>query len=353
MVGSIMDCWQNALEDVGPAGIDKGNGGKYLILPPGYRENIPPGYIELQSDTYQGYALVRSVLKSGSEEDIAEAIAYAKRTKLYTLSQAAKPSQTKFVDAIEFVFDATIICDLRFFQSLDQIIQNDVWLTRDKVMTDMLRSIEIEKGKSFKTDARRKEILNAAAKNAQTLIDSRYKGVFGSSYFENTNWAIPIQRELALAMPTFYADPDSYPIDARAVTYSYAFFSPKHFGTGQSYLMTIKGKEGKSLDGNSTYKLNVPANAPVKQYWSATVYDRATHGFIRDLLRTGRSSQSPGIQTNVDGSVDIYFGTTAPGSKESNWIPTNAGGEFEVLFRLYGPGKAFADKTWKLPDIEK
>jgi hypothetical protein len=117
--------------------------------------------------------------------------------------------------------------------------------------------------------------------------------------------------------------------------------------------MTIKDKEGKPFDGNSTYRLNVPAHAPVKQYWSATVYDRATHAFIRGLFRNGRSSQSPGIQKNDDGGVDIYFGPKEPVGKESNWIPTNADGQFEVLFRLYGPEKAFTDKTWTLLDIEK
>ena len=68
--GSVMDCWQNAIEDVGPAGVDKGKGGKYLILPPGYKERVSNNYIEMQSDTFQGYALLRSVLKSTSDEDI-------------------------------------------------------------------------------------------------------------------------------------------------------------------------------------------------------------------------------------------------------------------------------------------
>ena len=47
--------------------------------------------------------------------------------------------------------------------------------------------------------------------------------------------------------------------------------------------MTIKDDEGKPFDGNNTYKLNVPVNAPVKQYWSATVYDRATHVYAAGL----------------------------------------------------------------------
>jgi len=97
----------------------------------------------------------------------------------------------------------------------------------------------------------------------------------------------------------------------------------------------------------------VPSNAPVRQYWSATVYDRATHAFIRNMAHPNRSSQTPGLQKNADGSVDIFFGPKSPAGKESNWIPTNPKGGFEVLFRLYGPEKALFDKTWVLPDIEK
>src|ERR1044072_8385324 len=32
ITGSIADCWQTAIEDIGPSGADKGSGGKYLIL---------------------------------------------------------------------------------------------------------------------------------------------------------------------------------------------------------------------------------------------------------------------------------------------------------------------------------
>jgi len=97
----------------------------------------------------------------------------------------------------------------------------------------------------------------------------------------------------------------------------------------------------------------VPPNAPVKLYWSATVYDRASHALIRHQSRPSRSSQNVGLQKNVDGSVDLYFGPKAPTGKEANWVPTRADGQFEVLFRLYGPDKSFFDKKWVLPDIEK
>jgi hypothetical protein len=74
---------------------------------------------------------------------------------------------------------------------------------------------------------------------------------------------------------------------------------------------------------------------------------------IRDQSRASHSSQNVGLQKNGDGSVDIYFGPKAPAGKETNWVPTVAGGGFEVLFRLYGPEKSFFEKKWVLPDIEK
>ena len=117
--------------------------------------------------------------------------------------------------------------------------------------------------------------------------------------------------------------------------------------------MTIRDKDGQPFDGAANYRLTVPANAPVKLYWSATVYDRETHALIRNLSPSSRSSNTPDLQKNADGSVDVYFGPKAPEGKQSNWVPTSAEGKFEVLFRLYGPEKPFFEKTWKLPDIEK
>jgi hypothetical protein len=350
--GSIMDPWQAALEDVGPAGADKGAGGKYLILPPGYNERPPEGYIVLPSANYQGYALLRSILKSGSAADVEAAVAYGKRIKLYPLSQAANPPETVFLDAAGAAYDSTIPYDLRFFQSLDRFVQSEPWQERDKAMIDQLKTIGIEKGKLFHPDKATQGLLNAAPGEAHAWLEQKYETMF-APYYEGRQWVFPILPEVIGGLQSQFAKPDSYPVDGRGVTYTMAFFSTKHSGIGQYYLMTIKDKDGVALNGSGAYRLIVPANAPVKQYWSATAYDRATHALIRDMPRSGRSSQSPGLQTNADGSVDIYFGPKAPGGKESNWVPTSAGGKFEVLFRFYGPEKAVFDKTWKLPDIER
>ena len=348
--GSIMDPWQAALEDVGPAGSDKGLGGKYLVLPPGYNERPPEGYIVLPSANYQGYALLRSILKSGSAADVEAAVAYGKRIKLYPLSQAANPPETVFLDAAGAAYDSTIPYDLRFFQSLDRFVQSEPWLERDKVMIDLLKTIGIEKGKVFHPDKATQGLLNAAAGEAHAWLEQKYETMF-APYYEGRQWVFPILPEVIGGLQSQFAKPDSYPVDGRGVTYTMAFFSTKHSGIGQYYLMTIKDGDGNALDGGDAYRLTVPPNAPVRQYWSATAYDRATHALIRNMPRSGRSSQSPGLQASADGSVDIYFGPKAPAGKESNWVPTSAGGKFEVLFRFYGPEKEVFDKTWKLPDI--
>jgi hypothetical protein len=354
ITGSVDDCWQTAIEDVGPAGVDKGKGGKYLILPPGYKDKPPAGYIPLQAYNYEGYALLRSILKSKSEADVAKAVAYGKRIKLYPLSQAAHPPATQFVDAIDVVYDANIPWDLRYFESLNRMVQNEPWLTRDKAMIDQLKSIGIEKGKPFNPDAKMQETLKDAVREAHAWLADKYENsYFPPPYYEGGHWHVPVSHDVIEGLQTFFANPDKYPVDSRGVAYTVGFFSAKHMGAGQFYLMTFRDKDGNGLEGGSTYRVAVPPNAPVRQYWSATAYDRDTHALIRNMQWASRSSQTPGLQKNADGSVEIYFGPKAPAGKESNWVPTSADGKFEVLFRLYGPEKPLFDKTWKLPDIEK
>ena len=284
---------------------------------------------------------------------MAKAVEYAKRIKVYPLSQAANPPATTFVDASEAVFEANIPYDSRFFDSLNRMVQSEPWLTRDKAMIDSLRTIGIEKGNAFNPDAKTRAILDDAAKEAHRWLEQKYEALFNPPFYEGTGWALPMTPELIKGLQTHFTDADNYPVDARGVIYTMAFFSPKRSGAGSFYLLTIKDKAGKSFDGGGTYRLRVPANAPVRQFWSATAYDRATHGLIRNLPWSSRSSQTPGLQKNDDGSVEVYFGPTAPAGKESNWVPTSSDGGFEVLFRFYGPEKPLFDKTWKLPDIEK
>lgn len=352
LAANMCTVWQMPLEDAGRYGADEGKGGKYVILPPGHSGKTPPGAFIVQSDTYHGYALLRSNLASHSDADIAKAVDYGKQIKVYPLALATHPPETKFTDAIDVIYDATIPYDLRFFESLDRVVQNEPWLPRDKAMIDVLKTIGIERGKPFAPDARAAGVLKAAINEAHELLVQKLDEGF-PPFFTTAHWASPAFPELVKAGSSGYAETDIYPVDARALTYSIGYIGIKRLGTAQFYLFANKDKEGARLDGSTTYRLAVPAKAPTNQYWSATVYDGNTHALIKDLDRASRASNDTEVQQNADGSVDIYFGPKAPAGKEKNWIPTRDGAPFEVLFRVYGPEKSFFEKSWPLPDIAK
>jgi hypothetical protein len=349
---NFVDVWQIPLEDAGRYGVDKGAGVKFLILPPGSSDAVPEGYTPLRPATFGSYVLLRSNLASHNAADVAKSVAYGKRTKIYPLSQAANPSPTTFTDAADVVFDSTIRYDASFFASLDRIVQSEPWMPRDRAMIDPLRSLGIEKGKPFNPDARTKVGLNAGAREAKAWLESKYDAGL-APFYPGSRWTVPALPELLAAVQKEFNDPDKYPVDARGLTYSFAYIGIKRLGAGQFYLISIRDQDGRAFDGSKTYRLTVPPNPPVEQYWSATAYDRQTHALIKNVNRASRASNSDEVQKNANGSVDLYFGPKAPAGKESNWVPTDPARKFEVMFRAYAPTPAFFDKTWRLTDIAR
>jgi hypothetical protein len=352
LTGNIDTVWQTALEDVGLNGVDKGAGGKFVILPPGYKEPIPSGYTALPADTYISYALLRSNMKSHGDTDVAASIAYGKKVKVYPLSAAANPPETVFTDVKDVDYDSTIRYDASYFANLNRVVQSEPWIERDRAMIDQLRSIGIEKGKPFAPDAARQQILTAAIGEAKGILEKRYDAGF-PPFFPNSHWMYPTLQEAIEGQGTTYADRDKYAIDARALLYTYGYIAIKRPGTAQFYLVSIRDKDGKGFEGGQTYRLHVPPNAPVNQYWSVTAYDRQTHALIKNMARASRASNAADVLKNADGSTDIHFGPKAPAGRDSNWVPTDPQRGFELMLRVYGPKKEFFDKVWVIPDVEK
>jgi hypothetical protein len=351
--GNIVTAWQMPLEDAGLLGADKGAGGKYLILPPGHSGKTPHGYIPLQSNTFGGYALIRSNLISHRDADVTKSIAYGQRVKVYALADANNPPATIFTDVKDVIFDSTIHYDASFFEHLDRIVQDEPWLPRDGLMIDALKSLGIEKGKHFAPSEGTKKLLSSAAREAGDWLEQTYDAGLPPFFSATSHWTLPAMPDIVRAAESAFSDVDTYPVDSRGLAYSYAFVGIKRLGAGQMYLISIRDRDGEPFDGSKTYRLRVPAHAPVEQYWSVTAYDRQTHALIRNMPRASRSSQIPELEKNADGAIDIYFGPKAPADRESNWIPTDSGRKFELMFRLYAPTKALFEKTWVLPDVEK
>jgi len=350
--GTLMDSWQRPLEDVGAKGKDGGRGGKYVILPPDYRGPLLPGSFTLQSPTYQGYSIMRPILKSPNPKNLAKAAAFVKNLKVYPLADVGKKAKTRHIDIYDKNFEGITKWDASYFESLNDILQEEKIEERDLGYWGMAATLGIQKDVPYKADAKRKKLLDEAAAEALEFMIHQYHEVLIPPYYAGKQWtttATPGVFETTFS----WIYPNRIAIDERGTQYYAVCTSVKNFGAATFYLDLSLDSKGQWMDGAKDYKLVVPANVPVRNFWSVEVYDVDTAAWLRGVERTGRDSTKPELKLNQDGSVDLYFGPKAPKGKASNWIPTLPGKRFFLLFRFYGPEKAVFDKSWQLSDIKE
>jgi hypothetical protein len=236
---------------------------------------------------------------------------------------------------------------------LSELFQPETPEPRDRVFFAMLQPLGIEKGKPFNPDERQKKILTQAAEVGElmaraTAFEKRFPGatVWPGAHWEYAN-LVELDQE-----GKKYTQVDERGSWFYEAIGNSAGMQGRILGFGQVYLETSKDKDGAWLDGGKSYRFRVPANPPVKQFWSVTLYDNVTRGpVITDQGAADLSSRKDLVQ-NADGSVDLFFGPTKPAGANDNWIKTNPGRGWFPYFRFYGPTEAYFDKTWQLPDIE-
>ena len=122
--------------------------------------------------------------------------------------------------------------------------------------------------------------------------------------------------------------------------------------TGAKYPAAFKDADGDSFDGARTYRLHLPADIPAKLFWSVTVYDFDPMSGLDNGQPFPSLNQMDKPAANGDGSFDIYFGPKSPGEGK-NYLATVPKKRFWVALRLYGPVKAFFDRSWKPDDVVK
>ncbi len=351
--GTFVNAWDVPIEDVGPPGADKGKGGKYLFLPPGYEGDVPDGYLVYRPNTYSVNLAFRPISKNGGT--LKEAAAYGQTLRTYKLSEAKNPPKTRFIDAYPKIWNTLPVYDISYFRDINAFVQNEPVLEQDKAMMALLAGIGIEKGKPFKPDEEMTRALEEGLKCAYASMQNYFTtpGKAMAPYWENINWQVWKFAEGQPEAGFPYVTKDRVLVDERAGgAYFWITYLPKNLGGGTFYLTGLRDKDGELFDGTSTYRLRVPKDTPAKDFWSAIVYSMKTKGFVEGADRVGLSSKNKDtMKLNEDGSVDIYFAPNAPKGLGSNWIPT--GEDFFLLFRLYGPDKALFDKSWTLSDVEK
>jgi hypothetical protein len=347
MLGLMMDGLQRFLADIGPLGADKGKGGKYVILPPGFRGKVPDGYFVVRSPTNSVTMLLRGFQVNGKTD---QAVALMRRLRIYPLEKASTPPAMEFMNASRQNINLVFPDNFRYFELLNMLVQEEPSEVFDPLERSMMRAIGIEKGKPFAPDARMKAILSEAARLGGAMARANAYATRPSRYYPDRQWeTFPQDVDY-----TFMKDGAPL-VDLRNYFYYVAWVNTpavmeKNIGQGSQYLWTYRDASGKYFDGTKTYRMRIPANVPAKNFWSVVVYDSLS----RSVLDNGQpfpslSSYTKPV-TNADGSVDIYFGPEAPQGK-SNWIRTVPGKGWFAAFRFYSPSEPYFDKSWKLEDI--
>jgi len=359
-LGAFNDAWFRYLGDIGPAGPDKGKGGKYLVLPPEYEGDVPDGYFVVRSPSNSVWVFMRFSIANGLDTAVKTA---KDGLQVYPLSKKDNPPKMEFFSGSDKSFNTVHANDFKFYEEINAVIQKEPLGLLDPEIRGLFASIGIEKGKPFKPDARMKKILddavaigNAAARSIvwYPRVDGTMEGV---EVFpgKDSAWVLAFHKKNVC----FNGD-DGATMNADARVnfhYPYTAVTPAmaltRAGAGSDYASAFVDSNKLPLDGSKTYKLTIPANPPAKDFWALTMYDNQT----RSQLQTGQQfptvgSQTEGVKQNDDGSYDIYFGPKAPEGFENNWLETIPGKGWFTILRIYGPLEPWIEKTWRPGEID-
>jgi hypothetical protein len=394
-VGTINDMWFSWIIDIGFPGPDRGEGGKYLIVPPGYEGPLPDsGFHVALSKTDRILYACRAYLVDNDPKPAAEMIKKYMKIYPYTpggygtsiatalegkvrLEKNPPVPETKFVEGSGKAFNTIPPSDYMFFEMINENVQQEPATSYDVELAGQLAAIGIVKGKPFKPDARMKKILTDAAKVGNAVgrvLNWRYVTAHPDwNYYPDSNWGNMLWEggynfETPPPMITkegmFKQNPPTgaRTLDSRtAFYYGHTLDSPGMImrlpGVGSQYLMGFLDSESNSMDGGKTYKVTLPKNIPAHAFWSFTVYDNQTRSMLDTPQRYPRAGSqsypSPAAEVDADGSTTIYFSPAQPkGVKRGNWIQTMPGKGWFTILRLYSPLEPFFTKEWRPTEIE-
>lgn len=389
ILGAVDDMFFGWVTDTGLPGPDRGEGGKYLIVGPGYDGPLPDGgyfvshcrtmraiwfgrAFKVANDPAPAVAVIRNGLRihpyqpGGAGTSVATLLRGAG-----PFAPSTEPPPTRFVDAVHQPVNTIPPNDDSYWDLINEVVQTEPAGAGDPETLGLLASVGIVKGQPFAPDTRMRKILSEAVAvgnaTARTVsFDPRDQE--GWAYYPGSAWFNMLFEggyEFLTPPPMITANGvEQFPSDgARKINARIAFFYPytgitpamcmRLTGIGSQYLIAMRGGDGEYLDGNRNYRITLPPGIPESRFWSVILYDNQTRSMLQtDQPMPSLGSQTGTVETNSDGSTDVYIGPTAPDGKESNWLQTIPGKGFFTVIRLYSPLQSFFDKTWRPSEIE-
>jgi hypothetical protein len=389
ILGTIDDMWFRWVTDLGLPGPDRAAGGRYLIVGPGYDGPLPDSGFHVSHARTTRVTLVGRAFKVHDDPKIPnEAIREGVHVSRYEpgtqgtavatylrgeapLGTPSEMPETRFVELSGTSFNTIFPNDFSYWELVNETVQQEPPGSGDPELMGLLASVGIVHGKPFEPDERMRKILEEAVAvgnaTARTVaLAPRAEEGFG--YYPDSAWFNMLfvgGYEFLDPPPEITPDgPVQAPSDgARKLNsrtgmfYPYTVITPAmcmHLtGIGSQYLIATRDSNGEYLAGDRSYRLTLPADIPESRFWSVILYDRQTRSMLQtDQPYPSLGSQSGTVETNPDGTTDIYFGPVAPEGKEANWLHTLPGKGWWTVLRLYNPLQPFFDKSWRPSEIE-
>jgi hypothetical protein len=393
-LGVFDDMWFRWIIDFGAPGPDRGEGGRFLLLPPGYDGDLPDdGFFVGRSGTTRALMLGRQFLENNSPQPAVDRITRFTKIYPYTpggfgtsiatvldgtvpLAPVTTPPPPPFFEASGAVINTIPPTDFTFYEQINALVQEEPAGALDPELMGQLAAIGIVKGQPFAPDARMRRILTDAAAigtAAARTISFRARAEEGFAYYPDSGWYNPLWvGGYTMETPPPLVSPDgtvtplpstgARTLNARtAMFYEATGITPSMImrltGLGSQYLAAALDADKTPFDGGKMYQVTLPPDIPESNFWSITVYDLQTRSMLDTPQRYPRAgSQSyptPAAVADADGSTTVSFGPERPaGVTEGNWIQTMPGKGWFVLLRLYSPTQPFFDKSWRPSEIE-
>ena len=389
ILGTIDDMWFRWVTDFGLPGPDRGQGGRYLMVGPNYDGPLPDsGFHVFHARTTRVTVIGRAFMINNDPTLPTEAIRNGVRVSRYVpgaqgtavatflsgdapLGAVSEAPETRFVESSGKSLNTVYPNDFGFWELVHELVQQEPPGAADPDLLGLLASVGIVHGKPFEPDTRMRKILEDAVvvgnATARTVTFAP-RPEEGFAFYPNSAWSSALfvgGYEFLDPPPQITADgPVAAPSDgARKLNsrtnflYMATGITPamcmRLTGIGSQYIYAMRDSEGEYFDGGRNYRLTLPPHIPESRFWSVILYDRQTRSMLQTdqhLPRLG--SQSGTVETNPDGSTDIYFGPTAPEGKANNWLQTVPGKGWWTILRLYNPLQSFFDKTWRPSEIQ-